>query len=310
MAKRRLHVDVQLTPNSSLTLDPDRSHYLCRVLRQRRGDHVLLFSGDGDGYDAEVENTDARACEVRVGAAIEHEPPPRLRLHLAQALIKGERLDFVMQKATELGVTDIWPLATERTEVHIEGHRVARREAHWQRIVESAAEQCGRLRLPVLHAPLALPALFQTPPRAQMLLLDPGAPALSGAPATGGYVAAGRPRGRLQRRGARRCTSVRRGADGTRTIDSAGRHRTAGGARRVASVVGVGRALTGPSGSSRVRYGSFDNCSSMNDRFGTTAVSVPTCSAATSAGPSRTDRFCRSSSERCTMRGRPDDARP
>lgn len=182
MAKRRLHVDVQLTPNSSLTLDPDRSHYLCRVLRQRRGDRVLLFNGDGNGYDAQVENADTRACEVHVGAITEREPLPRLRLHLAQALIKGERLDFVMQKSTELGVTDIWPLETERTEVHIEGHRVTRRETHWQRIVESAAEQCGRLRLPALHAPMSLPALLAQPPASQMFLLDPGAQALIGAP--------------------------------------------------------------------------------------------------------------------------------
>ncbi len=181
MAKRRLHVNVQLAPNSSLTLDPDRSHYLCRVLRQRRGDRVLLFSGDGNGYEAEVQNADTRACEVHVGAATEHDPPPRLRLHLAQALIKGERFDFVMQKATELGVTDIWPLETERTEVHIEGPRVIRRETHWQRILESAAEQCGRLRLPILHAPLTLPALFQASLGARILLLDPGAPPLSGA---------------------------------------------------------------------------------------------------------------------------------
>lgn len=183
MARRRLHVDVQLAPNSSLTLDPDRSHYLCRVLRQRRGDHVVLFNGDGDGYDAEVESADARACEVRVGAVTAHEPVPRLRLHLAQSLIKGERLDFVMQKATELGVTDIWPLETERTEVHIEGRRVTRRETHWQRVIESAAEQCGRLRLPMLHAPMSLPALLAARPSARMLLLDPGAPALSGASA-------------------------------------------------------------------------------------------------------------------------------
>lgn len=183
MAKRRLHVDVQLTADTSLTLDPDRSHYLCRVLRQRRGDRLLLFCGDGDGYDAEVADADTRACEVRVGRVIEHEPPPRLRLHLVQALIKGERLDFVMQKSTELGVTDIWPVETERTEVHIEGPRVSRRETHWQRIVESAAEQCGRLRLPVLHPPMSLAVLLANPPATQMFLLDPGAPALDGAPA-------------------------------------------------------------------------------------------------------------------------------
>ncbi len=148
-----------------------------------RGDRVLLFCGDGDGYEAHVANADTRACEVRTGRVIEHEPPPRLRLHLAQAMIKGERLDFVMQKSTELGVTDIWPIETERTEVHIEGPRVSRRETHWQRIIESAAEQCGRLRLPVLHAPMSLRALLAGRPAVQTLLLDPGAPALDDVPA-------------------------------------------------------------------------------------------------------------------------------
>jgi len=183
MSLRRLHVDMALTSGAALTLDPDRSHYLCRVLRQRRGDHALLFNGDGAGYDALIESADPRACELRIGAIIQNEPPPRLQLHLAQALIKGERLDFVLQKATELGVTDIWLVETQRTEVHVEGHRVSRRETHWLRIVESATEQCGRLRLPVLHAPTALATLLAQLPAAQALLLDPGAPALAATPA-------------------------------------------------------------------------------------------------------------------------------
>jgi 16S rRNA (uracil1498-N3)-methyltransferase len=98
-------------------------------------------------------------------------------------MIKGERLDFVLQKATELGVTDIWLLETERTEVRITGPRVSRRETHWQRIVESAAEQCGRLRLPTLHGHAALNTLLEDPPAAQTFLLDPGAAPLDTAPA-------------------------------------------------------------------------------------------------------------------------------
>lgn len=183
MAKRRLFVDVRLQTNTSLTLDPDRSHYLCRVLRQRRGDQVLLFCGDGNGYDARIDSADARACEVHVGAVIATQGAPRLRLHLAQSMIKGDRLDFVLQKATELGVTDVWLVETQRTEVHIEGPRVARRETHWQRILESAAEQSGRLRLPALHAPVALTDLLAQPPAQQLFLLDPGAPPMAGAPA-------------------------------------------------------------------------------------------------------------------------------
>jgi 16S rRNA (uracil1498-N3)-methyltransferase len=180
LPKRRLHVAVQLNSDASLTLDPERSHYLCRVLRQRRGDRVLLFCGDGDGYEAQLRSADARACEVDVGAVIATEPAPRLRLHLAQAMIKGDRLDFVLQKATELGVTDIWLVETQHTEVHIEGPRIARRETHWQRIVESAAEQCGRLRLPSLHAPVALRDLLRASPAKRLLLLDPGAAPIDG----------------------------------------------------------------------------------------------------------------------------------
>ena len=183
MAKRRLHVDAVLTANTALTLDPERSHYLCRVLRQRRGDRVLLFAGDGLGYGAEIDSADPRACEVRLLEIEDTEPPPRLRLHLGQAMIKGERLDFVLQKATELGATDIWLLETERTEVHITGSRVSRRETHWQRIVESAAEQCGRLRLPILHGPISLNTLLADRPGAQTFLLDPAAPPIDAAAA-------------------------------------------------------------------------------------------------------------------------------
>ena len=182
MARRRLHVDAVLAANTTLTLDPERSHYLCRVLRQRRGDHVLLFAGDGLGYEAEIDSADPRACEVRLLAIEPSEPPPRLRLHLGQAMIKGERLDFVLQKATELGVTDIWLLETERTEVHITGARVSRRETHWQHIVESAAEQCGRLRLPAVHGRVALSTLLEDRPAAQTFLLDPGAAPIDTAP--------------------------------------------------------------------------------------------------------------------------------
>jgi 16S rRNA (uracil1498-N3)-methyltransferase len=182
MAKRRLFVEVRLAPDTSLTLDPDRSHYLCRVLRQRRGDHVLLFCGDGNGYDARIDAADTRACEVHIGDIVATEPAPRLRLHLAQSMIKGDRLDFVLQKATELGVTDVWLVETQRTEVHIEGPRISRRESHWQRIVESAAEQSGRLWLPTLHAPIAFTELLAQPPPRQLFLLDPGAPPMIGAP--------------------------------------------------------------------------------------------------------------------------------
>jgi 16S rRNA (uracil1498-N3)-methyltransferase len=182
MLKHRLYVDAPLSPGLPLTLDPDRSHYLCRVLRQRRGDRVVLFAGDGAAYEADIVTADPRACEVSIGACVATEPEPRLRLHLGQAMIKGERLDWVLQKATELAVTDIWLLQTERTEVHVAGPRLGRREQHWRRIVEGAAEQCGRLRLPMLHGPIPLASLLTGLPASQAYLLDPGSAALASPP--------------------------------------------------------------------------------------------------------------------------------
>jgi 16S rRNA (uracil1498-N3)-methyltransferase len=175
----RLYVDTDLAPGRPLTLDPDRSHYLCRVLRQRRGDYVTLFGGDGNVYGATILVADARSCEVELGAVVGREPPPRVRLHVAQALIKSERQDWMLQKATELGATDLWLLVSEHTEVHVTGARLERRLQHWQRVIVSATEQCGRLRLPQLHGPMPLPALLQTLPAQQLLLLDPGAPPLA-----------------------------------------------------------------------------------------------------------------------------------
>src|SRR5262249_35572025 len=152
------------------------------MLRLERGDHVRLFAGDGAAYDAQLATSDARACEVSVGECVERQPPPRLRLHLAQALIKGEKLDWVLQKATELGVTDIWLIATQRTEVHVDAARVSRRERHWRRVIDSAADQCGRLHLPLLHGPVSLAGLLAEPPAHQIFLLDPGAAPLGDAP--------------------------------------------------------------------------------------------------------------------------------
>ncbi len=178
----RLFVAGELLPGRTLTLEPDRSHYLCRVLRQRRGDQLAVFAGDGNAYDAVILTADTRACEITIGACTQTQAAPRLRLHLGQAMIKSDRADWVLQKATELGVTDIWLLTTQRTEVHVVGERRARRERHWQRIIEGACEQCGRLWLPRLHGPLPFPDLLNDLPDAQIYLLDPAAPPLQSSP--------------------------------------------------------------------------------------------------------------------------------
>jgi 16S rRNA (uracil1498-N3)-methyltransferase len=176
--EHRLCVASPLAAGRTLTLDPDRSHYVCRVLRQRRGDALTLFNGDGLAFRAVIVTADARSCEVELSDVIASEPAPYVRVHVAQALIKSERQDWMLQKATELGASDLWLLVSEHTEVRVSGPRLERRRAHWQRVVVSAAEQSGRYRLPQLHGPLPLHDFLRAPPASQMLLLDPGAPPL------------------------------------------------------------------------------------------------------------------------------------
>jgi len=172
--KHRLFVTAPVVPGELITVDAERSHYLCRVLRLGVGDPVLVCDGHGNGYTATILRASTRRCELQPGEVAETAPAPAFTLTLAQSLIKGDRLDFVLQKATELGVTDIRLVTTSRTEVSLDDARIARRMAHWQKIVVAAAEQCERLWLPRLHPPQPLAELVAAA-RGERLLLEPGA---------------------------------------------------------------------------------------------------------------------------------------
>lgn len=176
--KHRIHVDAPLNPGDRVVLDAERAHYIVRVLRLRADDRLLVFNGDGSGHSATIVAANTKLCELDIGAPSEADGAPAFALCLAQSLIKGDRLDYVLQKATELGVTDIELVTTERTEVAVRDARLDRRMNHWQKVIVSAAEQCGRLRLPTLHAPIALDELINQGD-GQRYLLDPGAAALS-----------------------------------------------------------------------------------------------------------------------------------
>jgi len=175
----RLFVDAEFAEHDPLTLDAERSHYLCRVLRLRVDAQVLVFNGDGSGWSARIEDDDSRRARLMIDSRELIDPAPLCRLHLAAALLKGDRGDYVLQKATELGATDIWLLRTERTEARIRPDRVNSRLNHWHRVLQSACEQCGRLRPPALHAPAALEELWAGIEAANCYILQPGAPILT-----------------------------------------------------------------------------------------------------------------------------------
>ncbi|HET8711910.1 MAG TPA: 16S rRNA (uracil(1498)-N(3))-methyltransferase, partial [Spongiibacteraceae bacterium] len=124
--------------------------------RMQCGESLKLFNGDGCEYEATIAGVDKKSVQVTIAAAsaIERESP--LTIHLGIAISKGERMDWVIQKATELGVTHITPLLTERVEVRLQGEREEKKLQHWRSIAISACEQCARNRLPGIDTPIAL----------------------------------------------------------------------------------------------------------------------------------------------------------
>lgn len=172
MRSARAFVDLPLDAHARATLPPGPSQHLTQVLRLRPGDPLVLFNGDGRDYPARMHTPDRGAAVVEIHEPGDPEPPARLRLHLGLGVSKGERMDFALQKAVELGVEQISPLFTERSVVRLAGERLAKRWQHWQGVVIAACEQSGRRRLPRLHAAAPLDVwLARGHPTA--LLLDP-----------------------------------------------------------------------------------------------------------------------------------------
>ncbi len=156
MPKTRLYIPEPFEAESELDLSGDRAHYLGRVLRMKAGGQLTVFDGNGSEYPATVESLRKTSAKLRVGARhFEDRESPRT-LRLIQGVSRGERMDFVVQKATELGVTEIQPVITARSVVRLDGERRQRRLAHWRGIAISACEQCGRNRLPRIAASLSL----------------------------------------------------------------------------------------------------------------------------------------------------------
>ena len=129
-------------------LPPAQARHVTRVLRLRPGDAITLFNGDGNEYGAEIASIggDAASLNVTGSSAVDREAP--FAVTLAQAVSGGERMDYTVQKAVELGVAGIQPLASARSVVRLGEERAAKRLAHWQAVAIAACEQCGRNRVP------------------------------------------------------------------------------------------------------------------------------------------------------------------
>lgn len=163
---------------ATLTLDGDPARYLGRVLRLKVGDEIAVFNGEGPEWPANIQAMTKSTTTLRIGDSYETHTEASLRIHLVQGISRGERMDFVVQKATELGVKRITPVLTEYGIVKLDEKRRARRREHWQAIATSACEQSGRTRLPLIDTPVPLREWFGNQPSEAdaELLLKPGAP--------------------------------------------------------------------------------------------------------------------------------------
>lgn len=174
---RFFHPD--LPPHAKhVELPPGSAHHAAKVLRLQAGDPIVLFDGTGGEYPATISRIGKQQVTVDIAPWREMECESPLHITLVQALSSGDKMDFTLQKAVELGIAAIQPIASERSVVKLSGERAEKRVRHWQQIVVSACEQCGRNRVPEVAPILSLNDWLGKPATPGVrLTLAPGAAA-------------------------------------------------------------------------------------------------------------------------------------
>jgi 16S rRNA (uracil1498-N3)-methyltransferase len=154
MKAPRIYLPVPLVQGACVSLDADVARHVTRVLRLRSGDPLILFDGRGHEWHARLKQTAGPKPQAEIVHALESgKPESSLDILLMQGISRGERMDYTLQKAVELGVKQISPIWVERTQVKLSGERLAHRIRHWQRIIIHACEQSGRNVIPPLKTP-------------------------------------------------------------------------------------------------------------------------------------------------------------
>lgn len=179
MRRHRLFVESTPVIDTELQVGSDAAQYLGKALRMRIGESLTVFDGSGGSFCAELTNIERRSARLKILSFLDEDLESPLQLTLLQAISRGERMDFVVQKATELGVKEIQPVLTEFGGVRLDAQRSASRIAHWTGVARNACQQCGRNRVPTIAAPQDLVSALQAPSASDLsLILDPGADAL------------------------------------------------------------------------------------------------------------------------------------
>jgi 16S rRNA (uracil1498-N3)-methyltransferase len=170
MARRRFYASLQEIDGETITLLAEEAHHLVHVLRMKTGDEAFVFDGLGGEYRCRVRSTLGRV-ELQIIDRLADQTESPLELTLAQALVKGDKFDLIVQKATELGVTRVVPLATDHTDVRLSSEGASKRLERWRRISLEALKQCGRRRLVEMTTPQTVGQLLEANTAAGSALL-------------------------------------------------------------------------------------------------------------------------------------------
>lgn len=178
MRLSRFFIDATLSLGQH-ELPETQAHYIGRVLRHAVGDAVQLFDGSGNEFLGELIEVGKKKVRVELREAFAGLAESPLHIHLGQGLSRGERMDWAIQKASELGANAITPIVSERCEVRLKDERADKRMAHWRQVAISACEQCGRSVIPVIHPPLGLADWLEQTEAELKLVLHPVAEPLA-----------------------------------------------------------------------------------------------------------------------------------
>ncbi len=169
----RFYVNAELSEASVVELPKETSHYVRQVLRLREGSLVILFNGSGGEFKGKISINNKKTT-VLLDEFSDHAVESPVHIHLGQGISRGEKMDYVVQKAVELGVAEITPLFTERCGVKLDEERAEKRLDHWQKIIISACEQSGRNKIPRIYAPCEISDWIAQRNESYRLICHPG----------------------------------------------------------------------------------------------------------------------------------------
>ncbi|MES9877656.1 MAG: 16S rRNA (uracil(1498)-N(3))-methyltransferase [Candidatus Sedimenticola sp. PURPLELP] len=172
MREYRIYTQQSLNPGNRVMLEEGPARHLVQVLRLKAGAELTLFNGKGSEFSARIGTIGKRSVEVEVLEQTARETEPTLQISLGIGISKGERMDFAVQKAVELGVTEITPLVTERCVVRLSRERMEKRCNHWRQVAVSACEQSGRCFVPAINTARKLQDWIESSDDLAGLLLD------------------------------------------------------------------------------------------------------------------------------------------